>query len=216
VVRKVKVKICGITNLKDARASIEAGADALGFVFYRRSPRYIAPEAAAEIIKKLPKGLKKVGVFVNEKQEAIRRIAKLCKLDMLQFHGHESPGFCARFKDYKVIKAFRVKDSIDEGGISQYNTFAYLFDAFKKGEFGGTGQKFNWGLIRHKIKRKRPIFLSGGLRAGNVKDALKCVQPEWVDVSSSLEINPGKKDRRKIKEFIKITKRTNDKIQNSK
>lgn len=205
--RPVKVKICGITNLEDAKAALDSGADALGFVFYQKSPRYIAPQKARAIIKQLPQGAIKVGVFVNSQEKTIKDIAKLCGLGILQFHGNESWQFCAKFKGYKVIKAFRIKDKPDLRKISRYKTFAYLFDTFVKSQTGGTGKKFNWKLIKHAISNiKRPFFLSGGLTAENVKEAIKYLRPDWVDVSSSAEIRPGKKDRRKVKKFLKAAK----------
>ncbi|MFH1354890.1 MAG: phosphoribosylanthranilate isomerase [Candidatus Omnitrophota bacterium] len=205
----VKVKVCGITNSEDAKKSIQAGSDALGFVFYRNSPRYIAPDKASAIIKALPKKIKKIGVFVNAKEDSIRRIAGICRLDMLQFHGNESAEFCRKFRNYKVIKAFRIKDKIETEKISRYLTYAYMFDAFNKYKFGGTGKKFNWNLLRSKDKIKRVIFLSGGLTERNVARAIKAVQPDWVDVSSSVEIKPGKKDYAKIKGFIDAVKVVN-------
>lgn len=207
MVSLVRVKICGITSLEDATAAVRAGADALGFVFYQKSPRYIKPEEARAIIKQLPKRLRKVGVFVNSKEETIRDIAKLCKLDILQFHGNESPEFCRKFKGHKIIKAFRVKNKIGLKNILRYKTFAYLFDAFVKFKVGGTGKIFDWKIIKRIIdKISRPVFLSGGLTEDNVKEAIKTLRPAWVDVSSSVEIKPGKKDHKKVKEFIKEIK----------
>lgn len=201
-----KAKVCGITNIDDARASLEAGCDALGFVFYKKSPRYIAPEKAKEIIIQLPKNVIKVGVFVNSKEKTIKHIARVCGLDILQFHGDETPEFCARFGNYKIIKAFRVKDGLDLESILRYNPFAYLFDTFVKSKVGGTGKPFNWRLIRHLNGIKRPIFLSGGLNERNVRRAIESVRPEWVDVSSSVEIMPGKKNHQKVRDFIKAAK----------
>ncbi|MGA2774567.1 MAG: phosphoribosylanthranilate isomerase [Candidatus Omnitrophota bacterium] len=203
----VKVKICGITNLKDAFLCIDAGADALGFVFYKKSSRYIPPEKACLIILRLPEKVIKVGIFVNEKEKEIRRIAESCLLDMLQFHGNETPEFCQRFKDLKVIKAFRVRDCIDKKKIAKYNTFAYLFDTFAQDKAGGTGKTFNWQFIRRLGGLKKPVFLSGGLNARNVLGAIRCVTPSWVDASSSVEKAAGKKDRNKLKNFIKEAKR---------
>ncbi|OGX21098.1 MAG: hypothetical protein A3K54_02030 [Omnitrophica WOR_2 bacterium RBG_13_44_8] len=203
----VRVKICGITNLDDALASIEAGCDALGFVFYKKSPRYIKPEKVSAIIMHLPPHILKVGVFVNAKEKNIRSIAQLCSLDMLQFHGEESLRFCERFGDYKIVKAFRVRKRMDFKNILDYKTFAYLFDTFMKSKAGGTGRSFNWALIRHLGGFHKPIFLSGGLNAENVGEAIKKVEPDWVDASTSVELCPGKKDHKKVKEFIKIAKR---------
>jgi len=202
----VKVKICGITNLEDALNSADAGCDALGFVFYKQSPRYITPEKASKIIRHLPPHILKIGVFVDGQEKTIRRVAKLCRLDMLQFHGEESPGFCARFADYKIIRAFRVKKKVDVKDILKYNTFAYLFDTFIKSKRGGTGRKFDWNLVADMDGIGHAVFLSGGLTAKNVKEALEIVRPDWVDVSSSVEIKPGKKEHKKVSEFIEAVK----------
>lgn len=201
----VKVKICGITNLEDALASIIAGCSAIGFVFYKKSPRYITPEKTRNLCRIIPKHILKVGVFVNAKEKTIKHIARICKLDMLQFHGDESPEFCSKFKRYKIIKAFRIKNKIDLQNMLRYKTYAYLFDTFTKLKFGGTGKKFNWKLIKEIRKDiKRPLFLSGGLNKNNAKEAIKILRPDWIDVSSSLEISPGKKNKKKIKDFILI------------
>jgi phosphoribosylanthranilate isomerase len=203
----VKIKICGITNLQDALASVNAGCDALGFVFYKKSPRYIPPAQAARIIRKLPEGIIKIGVFANAREKTVRRIAKLCRLDTLQFHGKESPRFCRRFKDKKIIKAFRVKDRSSLKAILQYNVFAVLFDSFSQSWIGGTGRKFDWKLVRHLDGITRPVFLSGGLNAQNVTKAIDAAHPDWVDASSSLEASPGRKDHGKVKSFISAAKK---------
>ena len=202
----VKVKICGITNLEDALSSFFSGAAALGFVFYKKSPRYIRPDKAANISGILPKQIKRVGVFVDEKISTVKKIAKLCGLDMLQFHGKESPEYCNKFKAYKVIKAFRINKQKDLEGLSKYKTFAHLFDSFSKSKPGGTGNKFNWKILAQTVRMKPIVFLSGGLTAGNIKQAVKLLKPDWVDVSSSLELKPGKKNHKKIKKFIQIVK----------
>ncbi len=204
--RMVRVKICGITNLEDAEAALKAGCDALGFVFYKKSPRYITPQKARAIIKGLPKSAIKIGVFVNASGDAIKRIAKFCSLDILQFHGSESQEFCRKFGGYKIIKAFRVKERIDLGRALKYKTFAYLFDTFVKSSAGGTGKRFDWKLASSLGNIRQEIFLSGGLNDKNVKEAIRLVQPAWVDVCSSIEARPGKKDHKKIKKFIKIAK----------
>lgn len=204
----VRVKICGITSLEDALVSVKAGCDALGFVFYKKSPRYITPERAKEIIRQLPADIIKIGVFVNTQEETAKRIAKLCSLDMLQFHGNESPEFCRRFKGIKIIRAFRIKDKLDLEKISRYKTFAYLFDTFSKAEIGGTGKSFNWKLLTKDVSNfKVPVFLSGGLNPKNVKQAIETVHPDWVDASSSLEVRRGEKDHKKVREFIEAVRR---------
>ena len=201
-----KVKICGITNLEDALAALFSGADALGFVFYKKSPRYISPLKAGNISRILPKKIARVGVFVDEDIETVRKIARLCHLDMLQFHGGESAEYCRKFKGYKIIKAFPVKGELDLAKISEYKGCACLFDTYSKGKAGGTGRKFNWNLLRNLYKIKRPIFLSGGLTPGNVRKAIKLLKPDWVDASSALELTPGKKDHRKIKKFTQASR----------
>jgi phosphoribosylanthranilate isomerase len=203
----VKIKICGITSLDDARSSIGAGCDALGFVFYKKSPRYIAPAAAKAIISRLPKRIAKIGVFVDTPEKSVKRIAKFCGLDALQFHGRQTPEFCARFKGYKIIKAFRIKEGRGPEDISRYRPFACLFDTFVKTKAGGTGKRFDWKLIRGVRGLGHPIFLSGGLNEKNVKQAIKVVRPDWVDVSSGVEKKPGKKDRAKVKRFISAVKK---------
>ncbi|MDP2043865.1 MAG: phosphoribosylanthranilate isomerase [Candidatus Omnitrophota bacterium] len=202
----MRVKICGITNLEDALASLFYGADALGFVFYKKSPRYISPEKAGNISRILPEKISRVGVFVNEKENVVKKIAKLCGLDMLQFHGEESPEYCRRFRGYKIIKAFKVGGKINLDDLSGYKTFAYLFDTYSKSKPGGTGKKFDWNLLKQIVKMKRPVFLSGGLTCGNVQKAIKLLKPDWVDASSALEIRTGEKDHQKIRKFIKAVK----------
>jgi phosphoribosylanthranilate isomerase len=210
----VKVKICGITNLEDAMSAIAGGADAIGFVFYPKSPRYVRPEDASRIIGKLSKKamrVKRIGVFVNARPARIKRCAALCKLDMVQLHGNESPLVCGRCQPLPVIKAFRVAGPVDTLKLSSYKTFAYLFDTYAAETKGGTGTVFDWkslGGIRGRRGLRVPggIFLSGGLNSRNVGKAIRMVQPEWVDVSSSLESRPGRKDRRKIAAFINAAK----------
>jgi len=198
----VKVKICGITNLEDALYSFFSGVAALGFVFYKKSPRYISLLQAKNITRLLPKKILRVGVFVNEDISTVKRIARACNLDMLQFHGQESPAYCQKFKGYKIIKAFRLGRKEDLDCVSKYKTYAYLFDSFSKARPGGTGKRFNWKILAQAARMKRVIFVSGGLTAGNVGKAVKLLGPDWVDASSSLESRPGKKNHQKIKRFI--------------
>jgi phosphoribosylanthranilate isomerase len=198
----VKIKICGITNLEDALFSFFSGADAIGFVFYKKSPRFIEPLKAGNISRILPKKTLKVGVFVDEKPARVKKIARLCKLGALQFHGNESAEYCNKFKGYKVIKAFRIKNNLDLPGILKYKTFGYLFDAFSKNLAGGTGKKFNWNLLKNIDKIGGQVFLSGGLSSANVKGALNKLHPDWVDVSSGVESSSGEKSHKKIKKFI--------------
>lgn len=208
---KVKIKICGVTNLDDALNIQASGADAIGFVFYRNSPRYISPREAKNIISRLNRRIKKIGVFVNSKPRRVKKIADSLKLDMLQFHGNETAGFCDKFRGYRRIKAFRlaaqgpslaVKHQNILKNLDTYNVDYYLFDTFSKGSYGGTGRRFRGDTLK-KIKPGRPFFLSGGLNYDNVVSAIKAVNPDWVDVSSAVERAPGLKDILKVKEFIR-------------
>ena len=199
----VEVKICGITNIKDAREAVECGAWALGFNFYKKSPRYIVPVKAKKIIDQLPRNIVTVGVFVNEQESLIKRIEEYCHLQMLQFHGEETPQFCLRFPEHKIIKAFRIRPEFDVGTVSYYKTDYILFDAFKKDIYGGSGQVFDWDLVRDNKKIQVPVILSGGLNPANVAQAIKEVKPFAVDVASGVEKMPGKKDFKLLKEFFK-------------
>lgn len=196
-----KVKICGITNFTDALAAQKLGADGLGFIFYPKSPRYIQPRDAQRIIAKLSKKIKKIGVFVNPLAADAKRIATLCGLDMLQFHGDEPPDFCRKFPGHTIIKAFRVKGKNSLTRIHEYKTDYYLFDTYIKGSFGGTGRRFNWSLIK-KLKRTRPFFISGGLNPKNAAFLIKVVHPDWVDVSSGVEVSAGIKDKGLMRKFM--------------
>lgn len=198
----VKIKICGITNLNDALAALDAGADALGFVFYDRSPRHVAVDAAAEIIRQLPPFAAKVGVFVNATEETVRQTVAKCGLGTLQFHGEESPEFCRKFSPLKVIKAFRVKDAASLRQLEVYETDAWLLDSYAPDQRGGTGATFNWRLACEAGESGRPIILAGGLTPENVAEAVHEVWPYAVDVSSGVESAPGRKDHAMIRDFI--------------
>ncbi len=199
----VRVKICGITNLEDALAAVDAGADALGFVF-AESPRRVRPQDAARIIDNLPVLVNCVGVFADEPVKIVEKIARQCKIGALQFHGDESPEYCRHFrKTYKVIKAFRVKDKSDLKVLVKYKADGYLLDAFIKGIKGGTGKTFDWELARQAKRFAGPVILSGGLNAENISRAVSAVRPYAVDASSGVESMPGKKDPWLIREFIK-------------
>ena len=201
----VKVKICGITNAPDALAAAEAGADALGFMFYEPSPRHISIPQAAEIIRALPPFVLKVGVFVDAPEDTVMRAIGDCGLSMLQFHGKESPEYCAQF-GLMSVKAFRIRDAESLKALPEYPTEAWLLDAFVADKLGGTGEKFNWDLAIEAKKLGRPIFLAGGLTPANVADAVRTVQPFAVDVSSGVEAAPGKKDPAKVRDFIAAAK----------
>ena len=203
----VRVKICGITSAEDARAAVEAGADALGFMFYEPSPRCVTPELAAAIIGELPAHVAKVGVFVDADEATVRATADAAGLDTLQFHGSESPEFCARF-ELRTIKAFRVKDSGSLGQLPGYETDAWLLDSYVKGVPGGTGERFNWSLAVEAKRLGRPILLAGGLTPENVGEAVGQVAPFGLDVSSGVEASPGRKDAAKVAALIANAKGT--------
>jgi phosphoribosylanthranilate isomerase len=202
----VKIKICGITNLDDAIAAVEFGADALGFVFYQGSPRYIAPEVAAGIIRKLPSFTMTIGVFVDEKPAQIEKTIAATGIDVIQLHGDEPPEMCAFSR--RVIKAIRVKSlaSLDPLVHYQDRVSAFLLDTFSPGSFGGTGQKFNWDIATY-AKQFGKTILSGGLTPDNIVDAVKQVEPYGVDVSSGVELSKGKKDHLKMRLFMEGVKR---------
>ena len=202
---RIKVKICGTTSLKDAFLAVESGADAIGFIFYKMSPRNISQKEAKEIILQLPPFIETVGVFVNETSDKINRIAEQCKLNSIQLHGEESPALCRRVKR-KVIKAFRVKNADSLKSIASYHVSGFLLDSYNDGSKGGTGQVFDWNLAL-RVKKQGPVILAGGLNPYNVFTAIHRVKPYGVDVCSGVEKSPGIKDHEKIREFIKSVRR---------
>ena len=206
-----KVKICGITNLEDARHSIACGADALGFNFYDKSPRYISTDMAKRIIEQLPDTIEIVGVFVNEKTDRIVEIADAAKLDMIQLHGDETPEFTsvvAVKTGLPVIKAFRVSPDFTVNDLVDYETDAILLDAFSTDQHGGTGKVFNWNVAREVSESGRKLYLAGGLSAANITDAVTAVRPYAVDACSLLESEPGRKDHDKVAAFVTAVKET--------
>lgn len=196
----IKIKICGITNRDDALEAAELGADALGFNFYPESPRFISPEKAAEIIFQLPPFITPVGIFVNETEERVREVQAKSGIQVLQFHGDESPEFCERFES-RVIKAIRVKDRESLHSIVHYKVTAMLLDSYVDGLQGGTGKTFDWDLARNAAILRR-IILAGGLTPENVAAAVKKVKPYGVDVAGGVEKEKGVKDFDKMKKFI--------------
>ena len=197
----IKIKICGITNLEDALMAVEAGADALGFVFYTQSPRCIEPAVAKRIIAQLPPFVLPVGVFVNHEQETIRNIYNECGLAFAQLHGDESPAFCETL-GRPVLRALRLRDRGSLLALAEYKgrmgVRGFVVDAFSSEAYGGTGQTANWSLAR-EVAKAAPILLAGGLTPSNVQEAVRQVQPYGVDVSSGVEDRPGKKDPKKIR-----------------
>lgn len=195
----VKVKICGITTPEDALAAVEYGADALGFIFFKESPRYVDPEKAKQIVSALPPFITTVGVFVNEDPAEMKRIMEMTGINILQLHGEESPDVCEMWP--KVIKAFRVRNFTDLEPLRKYRVAAYLLDAYSPQSYGGTGQIFNWD-IAVEAKRYGNVILSGGLCSENIQKAIAWVNPYGVDASSGLEKSRGRKDYEKLKTFI--------------
>lgn len=203
----VKVKICGITSLDDALEAIDAGADALGFVFYSKSPRHILPDQAADIIRRLPPFVQTVGLFVNEELSIVNTTADRCGLDIVQLHGDETPEYCESVRR-RVIKAFRVRDISSLHSLAQYSVSGCLLDAWSQTAPGGTGQTFNWDIAAEAVKGGQRIILAGGLTPDNVAEAVRQVHPYAVDVSSGVESSPGCKDADKVRRFIIQTRQS--------
>jgi phosphoribosylanthranilate isomerase len=203
----VKVKICGITNWPDARQACEAGADLLGFNFWPRSSRYITPAKARRIVRRLPKGIAAVGVFVNETEAKTLEIARDVGLDYLQLHGDESPDSVARFQRiFPVIKAVRVRESFRPRELARFaSAGAILLDGFARKLPGGTGKTFPWDKAR-RSQRYGKIFLAGGLTPENVGEAISAARPFAVDACSSVESRPGKKNHASVKAFVLAAK----------
>jgi len=195
----MKVKVCGITNIEDALMCEASGADALGFIFYANSKRYITPEDAQDIIKSLSPFTMKVGVFVNDPIDNINRIAAEIKLNAVQLTGEQAPNDLSKIF-VPVIKTFRINSDFDFSIIGKYNNSAYLLDAFSSEEFGGTGKNFNWDLIPVQLKNK--IILAGGISVDNIETIYRKIRPAAVDLSSSVEKAPGQKDKEKVALFF--------------
>jgi phosphoribosylanthranilate isomerase len=203
---QVKIKICGITNIDDALAAVDFGADALGFVFFKGSPRYISGNRASKIIKRLPSFVTTIGVFFNEEPKQVEKALVLTGIDVVQFHGDEPPEMCDIPR--RVIKAIRVKslESLDPLIHYRDKVSAFLLDTFSPDVCGGTGQIFNWDIAVY-AKQFGRIILAGGLSPANVAVAIDHVRPYGVDVSSGIESEKGKKDHKKMKAFIEEAKR---------
>jgi len=201
----IEIKICGITGIEDALHAAACGADALGFIFYRQSPRYIAPSAAARIIARLPGDICKVGVFVNETAETVKQTAASCGLDLIQLHGDETAAYCEGFRPEVLIKALSLEKEDDLQGAFLYPVRALLVDARANGRYGGTGKQVSWELAA-RLGTDKPLILAGGLNSENIAAALRTVRPRAVDINSGVESTPGKKDAEKVKEIIGIIK----------
>jgi phosphoribosylanthranilate isomerase len=197
------VKICGITNLDDALAAVHAGADALGFNFYRPSPRYITPQQARKIIDQLPDSILTAGVFVNEELNTVRAIANEASLRALQLHGDESAEYCRGLgADFYVIKTFAVSDSFDVQALAPYNVEAIMLDTKHNNLRGGTGRVFDWSVAVRVAPTIPKLFLAGGLSPENVENAVEIVRPFAVDACSALEDRPGKKNEERMRVFV--------------
>ncbi|MFH1195895.1 MAG: phosphoribosylanthranilate isomerase [bacterium] len=197
----MRIKICGITNYEDAKLCCDCGADALGFIFYEKSKRFVSIDEAKSIIQKLPAFVSKIGVFINEDSKKINDIAREIKLTGVQLHGEETPEFAESIL-LPVIKGFRVSEEFDFSITDKYPGCKFLLDTYSTKEYGGTGQTFDWEIIPMKIRKT--IILAGGVSSSNIEHIFKTVKPVAVDVSSSLEIKPGIKDESKVKSFFEI------------
>ncbi len=193
-----RIKICGITNISDARLAVELGADALGFVF-AASPRRITPPEANRIIRELPAAVSTVGVFVNEEREIVQQICTYCRLDVAQLHGDENLAYIQTLVT-PALKVFRVKNNRVPGQIRKFRLPCFLLDTYNRRIRGGTGKTFNWEVAREATQLGK-VVLSGGLNALNIATALATARPYAVDVSSGVEDQPGKKDHTKLKQF---------------
>ncbi|HEX6185933.1 MAG TPA: phosphoribosylanthranilate isomerase [Pyrinomonadaceae bacterium] len=198
-----RVKVCGITNLEDALAALEAGAEMLGFNFYARSPRYVTPADARRVVERLPEGVECVGVFVNESApEEVERFAREACVGAVQLHGDETPEFCRALRELTTIKALRVGPGYTAESAARYPTDAVLLDAYVAGEWGGTGHTFDWSLARRTREAVPRLFLAGGLRPDNVAEAVAAVRPYAVDVCSGVETSPGRKSLPLMRRFV--------------
>jgi phosphoribosylanthranilate isomerase len=204
----IYAKICGITRIEDARYAVQLGYNALGFIFYPPSPRYLEPEKARDIIAELPPFISTVGVFVNESPEKVRGVCELAKLALVQLHGDENPDYC-RSMPVRVLKAFGVDSNFNFNILATYmqsNIAAFLLDRHSPELIGGTGQVFDWQLVK-RAKEYGRIILAGGITPFNVENALLEAEPFGVDVNSGVEILPGQKNRIKMKELIEKVRR---------
>jgi phosphoribosylanthranilate isomerase len=195
----MKIKVCGITNSEDALRTESLGADALGFIFYKKSKRYISPDEVKMITKELSPFTTKVGVFVNESPEMINKVSEETGINVIQLHGNEEPEIGTKLL-LPAIKAFRVSDDFNFKQLENYKDYPILLDAHSDREYGGTGQKFNWEMIPDDIRSK--IILAGGISTENLDIIFNKIKLAGIDLSSSLETKPGKKDKKKMEEFF--------------
>ncbi len=210
----VRIKVCGVTNRDDALAAVEAGADALGFNFYARSPRYVSAEQARSIIEEVPAEVLCVGVFVNEERpEAVERLAAESNISTVQLHGDEPPVYCAAVRrTLGVIKALRVGESFAPGQALDFPADAVLLDSFSRRARGGTGETFDWALARRTRELVSKLYLAGGLTPENVGAAVRAVRPFAVDVCSGVELSPGRKSPELMRLFISAARAAAEKL----
>ena len=204
----MKVKICGTTNLEDAMLSIELGADMLGFIFYKESKRFVQYNVAESIIKQLPDSVLKVGVFVNSTIEEVNSAIDRIGLSAAQLHGDETPFYTIQIRK-PVFKSFRVDNKFDFALLDKYENCSFLLDNFSEKEYGGTGKSFDWSLIPDELKNK--IILAGGVSSKNIENIFVNIKPYAVDLVSSVEKSPGKKDKEKLKEFFNTINKLSNK-----
>jgi phosphoribosylanthranilate isomerase len=208
----MKVKVCGITSYEDAAMVLDQGVDALGFNFFSRSPRYIRPEDARSIIRRIPPFVVIVGLFVNvEDADQVSSIAHTAGVQILQLHGDETPAYCQKLTAWPLIKALRIGKNEIPQDLNQYSVRAFLLDSKDDVLYGGTGKSFDWSIAKD-IKRLRPIILAGGLRQDNVREAIRAVAPYGIDVCSGVESAPGKKDARKLVQFMNEVRNVDDQL----
>ena len=202
-----QIKICGMTNQEDALFAASSGVDALGFIFYEKTPRFVTPEKAKGIIAALPGEVARIGVFVNHSYDEIERIRTFCNLDMIQLHGDESPEFCRRFPSSMVVRSFALRTEDDLRLLDDYPGTPILADSYAPGLRGGTGRIVDWNLAR-RVMKTHPLILSGGLSPDNISEALAAVSPDAVDINSGVETAPGKKDPEKIRAIVDLIRRS--------
>jgi Phosphoribosylanthranilate isomerase len=200
-----RIKICGITRPEDAKVAANLGVDALGFIFYPKSPRFIQPETARNIIMQLPPLVNRVGVFVDETFDTIMRIVGRTCIDTVQLHGNETPEFCTSIP-LPVIKAFSIRAESDLVEVKKFMTQGILLDTWSEKAKGGSGRTFDWNIAKKASEKLSNVILAGGLGPSNLEDALKQVRPFAVDIASGAEIMPGVKNPHKIREVVKIVR----------
>ena len=205
---RTRIKMCGLTRVKDIDFGVSMGLDALGFIFYDKSPRNVSPDFVRGVVSKLPPFLASVGVFVNRDREEVEEIVEYCGLSHAQLHGKENYKYCERVErnasPCHVIKAFRVSETTKRSDFTSYDdvVHGYLLDTYSKGNPGGTGEVFDWEIIK-RLDLQRPMILAGGLTPENIKEAIQTIRPFGVDVNSGVEVEPGIKDHSKLMDLVR-------------